>query len=131
MAIEWIERLRALAFYWKRRHRVDAEQEIELAQAQRPRLTPLTRVCQDQHEITPEDTNITAPYASIDTLYNWCILEGCKPIVKGGRIYMKKGLRGQYKCVKIIFLYCGQFSKVAVKVDPVAACCWSSGMLPH
>jgi hypothetical protein len=50
VAIEWIERLRALSLYWKRRHRTDAQQEIELAQAQRPRLTPLTRVCHDEHE---------------------------------------------------------------------------------
>jgi hypothetical protein len=103
VAIEWIERLRALTFYWKRRHRVDAKQEIEIAQAQRPRLTPLTRVCQDE-QVPPEDNGVTAPYTSIDTLYNWCILEGCKPIVKGGRIYMKKGLRGQYEYVKTICL---------------------------
>jgi len=101
LAIEWIERLRALIFYWKRRHRVDAKQEIELAQAQRPRLTPLTRVCQDENEVLPEAPEEAAQtYATADTLYNWCILEGCKPIIKGGRIYMRKGLSGQYQFVK-------------------------------
>lgn len=98
LAIEWIERLRDLVLYWKQRHRIDAKQEIELAQSQRPRLTPQTRVCQDQHELAPEaPLDPSAHFAAMDNLYNWCILEGCNPIVKGSRIYMRKGLRGQYK----------------------------------
>lgn len=96
MAIEWIERLRALSVYWKRRHRADARQEIELAQAQRPRLTPLTRVCHHEPEASVAGASA---YATIDMTYNWCVLEGCKPIVNGGRIYMRKGLSGQFKCV--------------------------------
>ena len=98
VAIEWIERLRALSLYWKKRHRTDAQQEIELAQGQRPRLTPLTRVCHDEHASVATGS----AYTSIDTFYNWCVLEGCKPIAKGGRIYMRKGLRGQFECVNCL-----------------------------
>ncbi|KAF8158329.1 Pleckstrin homology domain-containing protein [Crassisporium funariophilum] len=102
VAIEWIERLRALMFYWKSRQRIDAKQEIELAQARRPRLTPQTRVCQDDHDVTPEaPADLSAPYAAIDSLYNWCILEGCRPIIKVGKIYIKKGLHGQYKLFQL------------------------------
>lgn len=99
MAIEWIERLRALIFYWKTRHKIDAKQEIELAQARRPRLTPQTRLCQGT-ELPPEaPQELSGSHTAMDNLYNWCVLGGCNPIVKVGRIYMKKGLHGQYKYV--------------------------------
>ncbi|KAF9481182.1 hypothetical protein BDN70DRAFT_855567 [Pholiota conissans] len=102
VAIEWIDRLRALIFYWRLRHRADAKQEIELAQAQRPRLTPQTRVRDDGGEIPPEPpVDLSAPFAAMDYLYNWCILEGCKAMTKTGRLYMRKGLRGQYKLVQL------------------------------
>lgn len=100
MAVEWINRLRNLIFYWQYRHRVDANQEIELAQATRPRLTPQTRVHDVNEEAPPEPPiDLSMPYPAMSRLYNWCVLEGCRPIVKGGRLYMKKGLRGQFKSV--------------------------------
>ena len=99
MAIEWIERLRALIFYWKTRHKIDAKQEIELAQACRPRLTPQTRICRDDEHPPEAPPDSSTLYPAMHNLYNWCVLEGCRPIVKVGRIYMKKGLHGQYKYV--------------------------------
>jgi hypothetical protein len=101
VAIEWIERLRALIFYWKSRHKIDAKQEIELAQACRPRLTPQTRICRDNEHPPEAPPDLSALYPAMNNLYNWCVLEGCNPIVKVGRIYMKKGLHGQYKYVII------------------------------
>ncbi len=121
MAIEWIERLRALLLYWKRWHRTDAQQEIELAQAQRPRLTPLTRVCHDEHEAASVADQ--SAYGSVDTFYNWCVLEGCKPIVRGGRIYMRRGLRGQFKCVLFFFLKKMLFILHLVQAGPALPCC--------
>lgn len=99
VAIEWIERLRALIFYWKTRHKIDAKQEIELAQACRPRLTPQTRICRDDEHPPEAPPDSSTLYPAMHNLYNWCVLEGCRPIVKVGRIYMKKGLHGQYKYV--------------------------------
>ncbi|TFK40603.1 Pleckstrin homology domain-containing protein [Crucibulum laeve] len=97
-AIEWIERLRALILYWKQRHRTDAREEIEVAQARRPRLTPQTRACHERHDEPPDPpADLSAPYPALNTLYNWCVIDGCKPIIKGGKIYMRKGIRGQYK----------------------------------
>ncbi|KAF8964211.1 Pleckstrin homology domain-containing protein [Flammula alnicola] len=114
VAIEWIERLRALVFYWKQRHRTDAKQEIELAQAQRPRLTPQTRVRDDNQDLPPEaPTDLSAPFAAMGSLYNWCALEGCSPIVKVGRLYMRKGLRGQYKLVQL-FLVAGHLVRFGI-----------------
>ena len=99
MAIEWIERLRALVLYWKQRHRADAKEEMDLAQARRPRLTPLTRVVNDRDYPPEPPPDASAILPALGTLYNWCILEGCKPIVKGGKVFMRKGLYGQYKYV--------------------------------
>lgn len=74
---------------------------MDLAQSRRPRLTPLTRVNQDDCEFPPEaPADVSAPMPALGTLYNWCVLEGCKPITKGGKVYVRRGLSGQYKCVK-------------------------------
>ncbi|RDB17902.1 Meiotically up-regulated gene 56 protein [Hypsizygus marmoreus] len=105
VAIEWIERLRALVLYWKQRHRNDAKEEMDLAQAHRQRLTPLTRAFRDGHEHPPEaPPDVTAALPALGYLYNWCILDGCKPITKGGKIFVRRGLRGQYKLVQMFLL---------------------------
>lgn len=103
VANEWVERLRELIVYWKQRHRVNAKDEIDLAQARQPRVTPQIRVC-DEHEVPPEYPDLSAPYPALDTLFNWCIIDGCRPISKEGKLYMRKGLRGQFKCV--YFIWC-------------------------
>ncbi|KJA24061.1 hypothetical protein HYPSUDRAFT_136823 [Hypholoma sublateritium FD-334 SS-4] len=101
-AIEWIVRLRALILYWRQRHRTDAQQEIELAQAQRPRLTPQVRAhCEDDERPLEIVSESSSPFPAMESLYNWCILEDCKPVVKCGRLYMRKGLRGQFKLVQL------------------------------
>ncbi|KAF9565683.1 hypothetical protein CPC08DRAFT_629344 [Agrocybe pediades] len=114
VAIEWVDRLRALIFYWKNRHRIDAKEEIDLAQALRPRLTPQTRVCEDVHDVAPEaPVDLSLPHRAMDNLFNWCILEGCHSLVKGGRLYMKKGLHGQYKLVQL-FLVAGHLVRFRI-----------------
>ncbi|KAG5650960.1 hypothetical protein H0H81_010398 [Sphagnurus paluster] len=98
VAVEWVERLRALVLYWKQRHRIDAKEEMDIAQSARPRLTPLTRVARDDCDLPPEaPVDMSAPMPGLGSLYNWCVLEGCKSIVKGGKVYVRKGLYGQYK----------------------------------
>jgi len=96
VASEWVKRLQSLVVYWKQRYRVNAKNEIDLAQTQRPRVTPQIRVC-DEHGVPPEHQDLSTPYPALDTLFNWCIIDGCQPIVKEGRLYMRKGLRGQYQ----------------------------------
>ncbi len=101
VANEWVERLRALVVYWKQRHRANAKDEIDLAQARHPRLTPQIRVC-EEHEVPPEKPDLSVPYPALDTLFNWCVIDGCRPITKEGKLYMRKGFRGQYKCAYLI-----------------------------
>ncbi|KAG5648284.1 hypothetical protein DXG03_004854 [Asterophora parasitica] len=114
VAVEWIERLRALVLYWKQRHRIDAKEEMDLAQSRRPRLTPLTRVVQDDCELPPEaPPSPSAPMPALGTLYSWCVLEGCKSIVKGGKAYVRKGLYGQYHLVQL-FLAAGHLTQFRI-----------------
>ncbi|KNZ80953.1 Meiotically up-regulated gene 56 protein [Termitomyces sp. J132] len=100
VAAEWIERLRALVLYWKQRHRMDAKEEMDLAQSRRPRLTPLTRVIRNQEYPPESPPDMGAPMPALGSLYSWCVLEGCKSIVKGGKLFVRKGLWGQYKSVE-------------------------------
>ncbi|KAG6896455.1 hypothetical protein C0992_008178 [Termitomyces sp. T32_za158] len=100
VAAEWIERLRALVLYWKQRHRMDAKEEMDLAQSRRPRLTPLTRVIRDQESPPESPPDMGAPMPALGSLYSWCVVEGCKSIIKGGKLFVRKGLWGQYKLVK-------------------------------
>lgn len=76
---------------------------MDLAQARRPRLTPLTRVFLDGCELPPEPpADPSAPLPALGSLYNWCVLDGCKPIIRGGKVYMRRGLHGQYKYVCLL-----------------------------
>ena len=109
MAIEWIERLRALVLYWKQRHRIDAKEEMDLAQAYRPRLTPPIRVVRDREYPPEAPPDASAPLPALGSLYNWCALEGCRSIVKGGKIFMREGLSGQYKCDIQLFIWFSLF----------------------
>lgn len=96
-AVEWVNRLRLLVGYWKHKKRVDAKDEIELAQARRPRLTPQTRVCQEEDFPPDPPADMSAPYPAMENLYNWCIIKSCNPITKATKLHMRKGLRGPYK----------------------------------
>lgn len=104
MALQWINRLRALISYWKERHRYDAQHEMDLAQVNRPRLTPLMPKCE-----THAPLKLQSALESLVTMYttsNWCMIQGCRPILRGGKLFMKKGYRGQYKSVVIANPFC-------------------------
>ncbi|KAG6850272.1 hypothetical protein H0H93_015529 [Arthromyces matolae] len=113
-AAEWIERLRALVLYWKQRHRLDANEEMDLAHSRRPRLTPRTRVRHDENVPPESPPDMGAPMPALGTLYSWCILDGCKPNVKGGKLFVRKGLWGQYKYVQL-FLAAGHLVHFRIK----------------
>ncbi|KAJ7254353.1 Pleckstrin homology domain-containing protein [Mycena haematopus] len=105
VAVEWIERLRALMEYWKQRHRIDASEEMDLAQAYRPRLTERRHVLRNDSEIAPEaPVDPSAPMPLLSNLYSWCVLEGCKPVIRGGKVHMRRGLYGQYTFVQLFLL---------------------------
>ncbi|KAF8635847.1 hypothetical protein AX15_000040 [Amanita polypyramis BW_CC] len=102
VALEWINRLRALIAYWKERHRIDAQHEMNLAQASEPRLTPRIPKYQEHPSVRLPNTipHLLTMYPTL----NWCMIKGCRPIVRGGKLFMKKGLRGQYKLVQMFLV---------------------------
>ncbi|EGN92139.1 hypothetical protein SERLA73DRAFT_117776 [Serpula lacrymans var. lacrymans S7.3] len=88
--LEWIERLRLLVIYWRIRHRTDAQDEMEISYSGNERLRP------------PADPDSILP--TLGAVYNWCVLTDCRSILKGGRIFTRKGLRGQYKLVQLLLI---------------------------
>ncbi|KAL1748046.1 Pleckstrin homology domain-containing protein [Schizophyllum fasciatum] len=105
-AVEWISRLRRLAAYWRLRKRVDAQEEMELARARRPLITPhLHPYHRDESARAPEPPpDASAPLPALGALFNWCVIEGCKPVVRAGRVFMRRGLNGPYKCVRLFLI---------------------------
>ncbi|KAG9035602.1 hypothetical protein FRB95_011008 [Tulasnella sp. JGI-2019a] len=88
VAVQWVSRLRALISYWTRRHRVDARQEMDLTHAIRGRPK------WGSSEII---LDATADHPHIEQFWSWCVLEGCRPIIKAGRLYEKRGPHKQFK----------------------------------
>ena len=90
--------------YWKKRHQVDARLEMDIAHVStgRERITP-QRPREDHSHPGGHETPIEPPPdrdASLPDLtffYNWCVIDGCRPILKCGRLYGRKGWWGQYK----------------------------------
>ncbi|KAI0372157.1 hypothetical protein BV20DRAFT_940447 [Pilatotrama ljubarskyi] len=115
-AQEWIVRLRPLISYWKKRHQYDARLEMDIAHAStgRPPIT-LARRREDRHhghghghrhDVGAEDTppNRDASLPDLDFFFNWCVLDGCRPILKCGRLYGRKGWWGQYKHIQLVLI---------------------------
>ncbi len=109
VAIEWIERLRALIRYWKQRHFVDTRHEMDVVQLAtgRPRITPQRlRDDDDDDEAGPTELPpnpaVTLPYLS--SMYHWCVFEGCRSITKSARIYVRQGHQDRFRCVSCLFI---------------------------
>ena len=105
--MEWIHRLRALITYWKKRHQMDAKQEMDLAHhgAGRTRVTPLKHAHVVDQNLPPEDPpDPESSLPDLSAVYNWCVYQNCRPILKCGKLFARRGLRGQYQYVRSIDL---------------------------
>ncbi|GAA5854689.1 hypothetical protein JCM8547_004941 [Rhodosporidiobolus lusitaniae] len=114
---EMVERLRALATYWRRRERVDAIQLMELSPSSGlvNRLPPPRGHSARRHayEAHPEDEDDGEPpptrseilsSSHLTHLYNWCILDGCRALMKESVMHVKKGLRGTFRLRNVLLL---------------------------
>ncbi|KAI0354962.1 hypothetical protein OH77DRAFT_1404179 [Trametes cingulata] len=110
-AQEWIVRLRPLISYWKKRHQYDARLEMDIAHSStgRPPITrprPPARAKGHRHDVgvdsTPPDRDASLP--DLDFFYNWCVMDACRPILKCGRLYGRKGWWGQYKHIQLVLV---------------------------
>ena len=103
-AIDWVKRLNPLIRYWTRRHRVDARLEMDLvrgSQGSAP-LFEVPRSSAQKHEnfSGPTPPALPDPQAAAESMsafWNWCVLEGCRPIVKAGKLFRKKERRKPYR----------------------------------
>ncbi|KAH0831930.1 hypothetical protein J3R83DRAFT_12814 [Lanmaoa asiatica] len=119
--IEWVTRLRALVTYWSQRHRVDVRDEMDVAFAASTRARPTPRMVKCNHGLgqpTPPEPPMNSESHVLTSLYNWCPLSACRSIVKAGRVFTRKGLRGQYKLVQL-FLVPGRLIKFDVSPTSV------------
>lgn len=106
---EWIDKLQALITYWTRRHKEDAELEMDISGTinQRPRLTPRLPRCHNSGgSSTPREAppDLEASLPSLTSLYRWCTLSDCRSVIKSGRVFMRRGFRGQYKMSHLVLV---------------------------
>ncbi|GJE98302.1 hypothetical protein PsYK624_145290 [Phanerochaete sordida] len=105
-ALEWIARLRPLISYWRKRHQVDARNEMDITHTAtgRPRITPHRPLDSEREERpeAPPDPEDLSP--ELSCFYDWCLLEGCRAISKTGRLFGRKGLRGQYQHMQLVLV---------------------------
>ncbi|GAA5902868.1 hypothetical protein JCM6882_009148 [Rhodosporidiobolus microsporus] len=113
---EWVDRLRALSNYWRRRERVDAIQLMELSPSAGlvNRIPPLASSARlNAYDGPPEDDddgeapptrNEILSSAHLAHFYNWCILDGCRAVMKQGVMHVKKGLRGVFRLRHVLVL---------------------------
>ncbi len=134
VAIEWIERLRALIRYWTLRHFVDTRQEMDVVHfaTGRPRITPQRLRHEEDDKVHPPETQsnpaVVLPYLS--SIYHRCVYEGCRPIVKAGRIFVRQGLHGRYKCV-LCFLHALKNLGERLQVGATVPRCQSAGAVSY
>ncbi|BGP15078.1 hypothetical protein JCM10213v2_003033 [Rhodosporidiobolus nylandii] len=112
---EWVDRLRALATYWRRRERVDAIQLMELSPSSGlvnrlpPPSTSARRHAYDGAELDddgepPLTRNEILSSPHLAHFYNWCIIEGCRALMKQAVMHVKAGLRGTYRLRHVLLL---------------------------
>jgi hypothetical protein len=100
-ALEWISRLSTLIHYWTQKHRIDARGEMDLAQATSGRapITPHMHVNVVEDYIMRPPPNSDNEHPMLGMMYNWCVLDGCRSVLKGGKLFIRRSLKGQYEYV--------------------------------
>lgn len=72
---------------------------MDLAQTTSGRapITPVMHVNVDEDAVTKPPPSSDNEHPMLGIMFNWCVLDGCRPILRGGKIFMRKGLKGQYE----------------------------------
>ncbi|EJC98002.1 uncharacterized protein FOMMEDRAFT_114825 [Fomitiporia mediterranea MF3/22] len=105
VAIEWVTHLRALVKYWTKRYRDDAVTEMNIRQSLgEEKVTVSKRYCKNGYGHPTPTPDVENASLYMDEYWNWCVLEGCRQIVKSGRVYMKTKFRAQYKHAHLILI---------------------------
>ncbi|KDQ11404.1 hypothetical protein BOTBODRAFT_57377 [Botryobasidium botryosum FD-172 SS1] len=102
-AQEWVSHLQQHLEYWTRRHRLDAHSEMELVKLSTGQPNVVCNRLGDS-KIVPELPDPDAASPSLVKFWSTCVLEGCRPIVKSGKLFAKKGVRNQYKYILMVLV---------------------------
>ena len=85
--------------YWKQRLRDDTAIEMNLMKECHAEavITVSRRSIWNNLSVPapPQDSENASLY--MDELWNWCSLEGCRQIIKSGRLFMKTKMRARYR----------------------------------
>lgn len=96
VAREWVVRLSDLVKYWRRRERADA---VELMYASGIDMGELHKHLQGHKTRTDGFEGVDEQMLSplLGNVWNWCAIEGCRNIIKSGRLFHKKSNYGAFK----------------------------------
>jgi hypothetical protein len=90
---------------------MDTRHEMDVVQyaTGRPPITPhRLRDEEEEHRLGPHeqppDPALTLPYLS--SMYHWCVFEGCRPITRSARIYVRQGHHGRFRWVPCLLFCC-------------------------
>ncbi|OCB84999.1 hypothetical protein A7U60_g7956 [Sanghuangporus baumii] len=97
IAVEWVTHLRALVQYWAKRYRQDTVNEMKIKESLvEERITISKRDYKNGYRRSATGADVENTTLHLDEFWNWCVLDGCRQILKSGRVYMKKKYRAQY-----------------------------------
>lgn len=83
IAAEWVARLTELVRYWTMRSRVDARSEMDVVQLH-----------MGSELFTGGNS---ASETLLNQMWNWCVIEGCRPITHSGRVYVRRSQWGKFR----------------------------------
>ena len=91
--------LRALVDYWKKRVKDDTLNQMNILRETGKGITSSKRYFKDGEVIPQARTDPENATMYLDEFWNWCVVEGCRQILRSGKLYVKNKSRGQYRCV--------------------------------
>ncbi|CCF50113.1 hypothetical protein NDA10_001989 [Ustilago hordei] len=96
VAREWVECISDLVKYWRRRERADA---IELMQASGIDMTELNKQLSGRKTMAHSFDGVEEQKLSpiLGNVWNWCQIEGCRNIIRSGRLFHKKSSYSAFK----------------------------------
>ncbi|SNX86466.1 uncharacterized protein MEPE_05175 [Melanopsichium pennsylvanicum] len=96
VAREWVERISDLVKYWRCRERADA---TELMYAAGIDITELHKQLSGRHTKAKGTEGVDEQRLSpiLGNIWNWCQIEGCRNIIRSGRLFHKKSSYSAFK----------------------------------
>lgn len=98
LAQQWITRLNDLRDYWKRKERMDAVLMMQVQGAIDPALfSDKARRAYQEKKFRNHMSEVERISPLLNNLWNWCIVEGCRGIIRAGKLYHKRSPYAPYE----------------------------------